>query len=136
MYSDWEDSQSVNQGQFFQSIGPELFIDFSKYQADNLANYCTILQPVERFGERRKITISGQFDEWLLYFAQYKKALTNLALYKMHNIIADEPITEKMLKKENLILKETEKGKTAPTYSYYKGLDDAIITGKYNNEYL
>jgi hypothetical protein len=79
---EYRDTQSIHSGMYFSSLGPELFIDFSKHETEVYVNHCSIIKPVVKFGFKKKLDILGEYEEWLLYFALYKTALIELARLK------------------------------------------------------
>lgn len=98
---DLSDTQTVHIGQYFSSLGPEIFLDFMKYESTVMSTHCVIIQNTVRFGKEMPITIKGEYIDWLVYFAEYKKALISLAQYKRHNVAPRNeenlPEKEKML---------------------------------------
>lgn len=66
-----------------------------------MSTHCVIIQNTLRFGQEKPITIKGEYIDWLVYFAEYKKALISLAQYKRHNVAPRNeeglPEKEKML---------------------------------------
>jgi hypothetical protein len=67
-------------------LGPEIFLDFMKFESSVMVTHCIKLDPSERFGKIKNITIKGCYIDWLVYFSEYKSALINLAKQKAHNV--------------------------------------------------
>jgi hypothetical protein len=72
-----------------------------KYESQVMATHCVIIQNTERFGKENPITIKGEWIDWLVYFAEYKKALIELAPQKSCNmtvgnkkLLVDTPLKE------------------------------------------
>ena len=56
-------------------------------------NHCMIIKPVVKFGIKKQLDILGEYEEWLLYFAQYKTALVQLARFKA-SVNGDQIVTQ------------------------------------------
>ena len=63
-------------------MGPELFIDFVKYEALHYINHKTIVDATVRFGTKNDIIIADEYEDWLYYFAAYKNSLIEIAKIK------------------------------------------------------
>lgn len=78
---DQKDTQTILKGSYFSGFGPEMFVEFMRTSAELYDNHCVILKRLNRFGNEKKITLMGTYEEWLTYFAEYKRDLDKFTRY-------------------------------------------------------
>jgi hypothetical protein len=66
---DMKTTENIYQGKCFSSIGPEMFVNFTKYMKTFDHTTCIVIKPMVRDGTTYPIKIMGTYKEWLLYFA-------------------------------------------------------------------
>ena len=68
-------TQSAIRGEFVSSLGPELFMEMIRANAQVFDNHCVYIENMNKYGRNVPIKIMGSYEEWLTYIVSYKKDL-------------------------------------------------------------